>query len=150
MSFYYRTYCICWNEFKRGVATSRSASRWPNGIIPYEIVPGYGMFLLYRCSVRITRKHAIEIHFELLCLTQFTNKIVPYSAAAEQATIIATLTKLENLLAINNVRCIRFRPKNPSDIYFVRFFNGVSCSSPVSYSGVVRNPQWSDLNRALC
>jgi hypothetical protein len=73
-----------------------------------------------------------------------------YSAAAEQATIIATLTKMENLLAINNVPCIRFRPKNPSDIYFVRFFNGVGCSSPVSYSSVVTNPKWSDLNHASC
>jgi hypothetical protein len=83
-------------------------------------------------------------------LPQFTKDIVSFSAAAQEATIIATLTKMENLLAINNVLCIRFRPKNASDTYFIRFFNGAGCSSPVSYSCVVMNPQLSDLNHVLC
>jgi hypothetical protein len=54
------------------------------------------------------KKHAIEIRFELLCLAQLTNIIVSFSAAAQGAIIMATLTKMENLLAINNVLFIRF------------------------------------------
>jgi hypothetical protein len=35
-------------------------------------------------------------------------------------------------LALNNVACIQFRPRIPSDQHYIRFNNGDGCSSPVS------------------
>lgn len=41
------------------------------------------------------------------------------------------MEKMERKIAINNVACIRFRPKIPSDQHYINIFNGEGCSSPV-------------------
>jgi hypothetical protein len=41
------------------------------------------------------------------------------------------MEKMQRKLAINNVACIQFRPKISSDQYYVNFYNGEGCSSPV-------------------
>jgi hypothetical protein len=40
--------------------------------------------------------------------------------------------KMERDIAINNVACIQFRPRIPSDQYYISFFDGNGCSSPVT------------------
>ena len=39
---------------------------------------------------------------------------------------------MERFIAVNNVMCIQFRPKEPSDLYFITFVSGDGCSSYVS------------------
>ncbi len=41
------------------------------------------------------------------------------------------MEKMERKIAINNVACIQFRPRIPSDQYYISFYNGEGCSSPV-------------------
>ncbi|CAF3982505.1 unnamed protein product [Rotaria sordida] len=41
------------------------------------------------------------------------------------------MRKLESLIAINNVRCIQFRPRVSSDVYYITIRNGEGCSSYV-------------------
>jgi hypothetical protein len=41
------------------------------------------------------------------------------------------MEKMEREIAINNVACIQFRPRIPSDKYYIMFSNGEGCSSPV-------------------
>ncbi|CAF4048199.1 unnamed protein product [Rotaria sp. Silwood2] len=67
----------------------------------------------------------------------WTNGIVPYEISSvfnstQQEFIIASMEKLERLIAINNVQCIRFRPKVSSDLYYIPIVNGSGCSSYVS------------------
>ncbi|CAF2105908.1 unnamed protein product [Rotaria magnacalcarata] len=77
----------------RGLTRIGSSVQWPDGIVPYEIMPGY---------------------------------------QAEQETIIInSMRKIESLTAINNVRCIQFRPRDVSDLYYTIIQNGTGCSSPV-------------------
>lgn len=57
-----------------------------------------------------------------------------FSAAADQAFIISIMRKLENYVAINNVRCVQFRPKEPTDTYYITIVDGADCSSPVCTS----------------
>jgi hypothetical protein len=38
---------------------------------------------------------------------------------------------MERKLALNNVACIQFGPRIPSDQHYIRFNNGDGCSSPV-------------------
>ncbi|CAF4189951.1 unnamed protein product, partial [Rotaria sordida] len=38
---------------------------------------------------------------------------------------------LERTVAINNYRCVQFRPRNVSDPYYIIFENGLGCSSYV-------------------
>ena len=87
--------------------------RWPNGIVPYEIASNYCMY---------THIYASGNHRYLFIFT----------AAADQATIISAMRQLENSVAINNVRCVQFRPRNVSDIYYINIINGVGCSSIVN------------------
>ncbi|UJR11875.1 hypothetical protein I4U23_016054 [Adineta vaga] len=75
----------------RGVALRGSSVPWTNGIIPYEILPGY--------------------------------------ASTEISFIIATMQKMERILAVNNYKCIQFRPKISSDPYYITIVNGFGCSS---------------------
>jgi hypothetical protein len=41
------------------------------------------------------------------------------------------MEKMERKIAINNVACIQFRPRIPSDQYYISFYKGEECSSPV-------------------
>lgn len=52
-------------------------------------------------------------------------------ALAQENYIIATMRKMERILAINNVPCIQFREKNATDQYYINILNGDGCSSPV-------------------
>ena len=81
--------------------------------MPYEIVSNYCMYTLIDASA---------IHRYLFIFT----------AAADQATIISAMRQLENSVAINNVRCVQFRPRNVSDIYYINIINGAGCWSHVS------------------
>ncbi|UJR32473.1 hypothetical protein I4U23_019935 [Adineta vaga] len=81
------------NPHLRGVALRDTAQRWPSGIVPYVIIPGYG--------------------------------------SVQEAFIIATMQKMERLIAINNVACIQFRPKVAGDVYYISIVNGYGCSSYV-------------------
>ncbi|CAF1462216.1 unnamed protein product [Adineta steineri] len=76
---------------------------------------------------------------------QWPGGIVPYEFASNISTndalfIEVQMRAMENLTMVNNTQCIKFRPKNASDPYFITIFNGSGCSSPVgswgSYSGV--------------
>ncbi len=42
------------------------------------------------------------------------------------------MQKMERLIAIDNVKCIQFRPRIPSDMYFISIVNGDGCSSYVN------------------
>ncbi|CAF1002947.1 unnamed protein product [Rotaria sordida] len=66
----------------------------------------------------------------------WTDGIIPYEiasgyASAQEKFIIASMEKLERLIAINNVQCIRFRPRISSDPYYITIVNGFGCSSHV-------------------
>ncbi|CAF4633044.1 unnamed protein product [Rotaria sp. Silwood1] len=68
----------------------------------------------------------------------WTNGVVPYEIAsgynsAQETFIIAAMEKLERLIAINNVQCIRFRPRISSDPYYITIVRGSGCSSYVSF-----------------
>jgi hypothetical protein len=41
------------------------------------------------------------------------------------------MNKMERDIAINNVACIQFRPRVPSDQYYISFSNSIGCASPV-------------------
>ncbi|CAF1305361.1 unnamed protein product [Rotaria sp. Silwood1] len=76
------------------------------------------------------------------------NGIVPYIFATgysyEQELIItAAMRMLENTVAMNNYRCVQFRPRNLSDPYYIIFYNGNGCSSYVG-----QNPGMN-LNRTV-
>ncbi|CAF1351989.1 unnamed protein product [Rotaria sordida] len=67
---------------------------------------------------------------------RWPNGIVPYEfatgyTAEQQAAIVSRMRKLESLIAINNVRCIQFRPRVSSDVYYITIRNGEGCSSYV-------------------
>ncbi|CAF0748921.1 unnamed protein product [Adineta steineri] len=66
----------------------------------------------------------------------WTKGIVPYEilpgyASTQQAFIIATMQKMERLIAVNNYKCIQFRPRIASDIYYITIVNGQGCASYV-------------------
>ncbi|CAM4828487.1 unnamed protein product [Rotaria magnacalcarata] len=77
----------------RGLTRIGSSVQWPDGIVPYEIMPGY--------------------------------------QAEQEAIIIGAMRKIESLTAINNVRCIQFRPRDVSDLYYTIIQDGTGYSSPV-------------------
>ncbi|CAF3779892.1 unnamed protein product, partial [Rotaria sp. Silwood1] len=67
---------------------------------------------------------------------RWTNGIVPYQFASgytieQQATIIGAMRRLESSTAINNARCIQFRPKESSDQYYITITNGDRCQSTI-------------------
>ena len=53
-------------------------------------------------------------------------------ATADQTAIISAMRLLENSVAINNVRCVQFRPRVTNDLYFIRIISGSGCSSNVT------------------
>jgi hypothetical protein len=58
-----------------------------------------------------------------------------FLALEQEHFIVATIRMLELILAINNVRCIQFRPRVSSDVYYIVIVNGIGCSSYVSSGG---------------
>jgi hypothetical protein len=42
------------------------------------------------------------------------------------------MQKMERLISLNNVKCIQFRPRISSDIYYITIVNGQGCSSYVN------------------
>ncbi|CAF1124491.1 unnamed protein product [Adineta ricciae] len=84
-----------------------------------------------RFSTKISRGVGIR-----KAAARWTNGIVPYQfipghTADQQAFIVAVMRKMENTFAINNARCIQFRPKVASDLYYISIMNGTGCSSNV-------------------
>ncbi|CAF1289978.1 unnamed protein product [Rotaria sordida] len=65
---------------------------------------------------------------------RWTNGIVPYQflpgyTTEQQAKIISAMRRLESTTATNTFRCIQFRPKEPSDQYYITIINGLGCWS---------------------
>ena len=87
--------------------------RWPDGIVPYEISPGYCMY------------HSLQGQSSICSIFSFL-------AAADQTTIVNAMRQLENSVAINNVRCVQFRPREVDDVYYITIISGSGCSSYVS------------------
>ncbi|CAF1333542.1 unnamed protein product [Rotaria sordida] len=58
-------------------------------------------------------------------------KIKFFLGPSQIAFIIRTMEKMEREIAINNVACIKFRPKLSTDQYYISFKDGDGCSSPV-------------------
>lgn len=52
-------------------------------------------------------------------------------AYEQEQLILATMRTMEAIVAINNVRCIQFRPRVLSDVYYITITNGSGCSSYV-------------------
>ena len=53
-------------------------------------------------------------------------------AATEQKVITDAMQHIESATAVNNVSCVRFRPRIPSDPYYITIINGTGCSSTVN------------------
>ena len=64
-------------------------------------------------------------------LKLLSNKSIYLIASDQQAAIVTRMRKLENLAAINNVRCVQFRPKVPEDSYYIKIQNDAGCFSTV-------------------
>ncbi|CAF0870249.1 unnamed protein product [Adineta steineri] len=71
---------------------------------------------------------------------RWTDGIVPYEfisgyTVEQQAEIVTRMRKLENLVAINNARCIQFRPRVCGDLYYLKLQNGEGCQSTAGQTG---------------
>ena len=88
--------------------------KWPDGIVPYEFEPGFSKYLTF-----------VGIKFF------FSKKYIYQLGFAQETLVYETMVKVELLLSINNNICIHFRPKNPTDIYYIVFTNTNGCSSYV-------------------
>ena len=55
-----------------------------------------------------------------------------FLATADETFITSAMRKLENYVAINNVRCVQFRPKVSTDTDYITIIDNIGCSSPVS------------------
>ncbi|CAF4757019.1 unnamed protein product [Rotaria sp. Silwood1] len=67
---------------------------------------------------------------------RWPNGIVPYVFASgytadQQAAIVSRMRKLESFTAINNARCVQFRPSVSTDVYYITIRNGAGCYSYV-------------------
>ncbi|CAF5227692.1 unnamed protein product, partial [Rotaria magnacalcarata] len=51
--------------------------------------------------------------------------------AEQEAGILHGIRKLESSTAINNTRCVQFRPKISSDVYYITIVNDIDSSSMV-------------------
>ena len=61
--------------------------------------------------------------------------IVVFAEDEQKATIISAMRKMENLVAVNNQKCILFRPRVSSDQYFIDIHSYITgCWSHVSLS----------------
>ena len=55
--------------------------------------------------------------------------MIVFAGEEQQATIISAMRRLEQLVAVNNRQCISFRPREPSDPYYIGFENQGGCWS---------------------
>ncbi|CAF1376643.1 unnamed protein product, partial [Adineta steineri] len=68
---------------------------------------------------------------------RWTNGIVPYVIksgdfnAEQEAVILKSMRRLEQIVAINNKLCIQFRPKISTDQHFTTIKTGIGCTSTV-------------------
>ncbi|CAF1459338.1 unnamed protein product [Adineta ricciae] len=67
---------------------------------------------------------------------RWTNGIIPYQflpgyTSDQQAFIVNTMRMMESALAINNAKCVQFRPRVSTDTYYISITNGTGCSSMV-------------------
>jgi len=60
-----------------------------------------------------------------------TYSLIIILGESEISIIIATMEKMQELIAVNNVTCIQFRPRIPSDQYFITIRNSDGYSSYV-------------------
>jgi len=51
--------------------------------------------------------------------------------STEQSLIESTMQKMERLIAVNNVQCVHFRPRNSLDQFYISIENERGCSSYV-------------------
>lgn len=99
------------DQLQRGVGKRNPLARWPNGTVPYEISTEYG---------NIEREKKI-----------FLRKFLD---GYDQGKILAGIRRLERVVSLDSTLasfCIRFRPKNRDDKYFLSIQNGDGCSSYV-------------------
>ncbi|UJR12915.1 hypothetical protein I4U23_017089 [Adineta vaga] len=66
----------------------------------------------------------------------WTNGIIPYEISnnyefEDRLFIIETIQELERIIAINNVQCIRFRPRIPTDRYHIIIKSDNGCYSSI-------------------
>lgn len=55
-----------------------------------------------------------------------------YLAIEQQDIIVSAMRKLEMSVAMNGSACVRFRPRQSTDQYYIVIYNGDGCSSYVS------------------
>ncbi|CAF3759357.1 unnamed protein product, partial [Rotaria sordida] len=68
------------------------------------------------------------------------HEIPPGYSNEQELIITSAMRQLENTVAINNFRCVQFRPKISSDPYYITIVNEQGCSSYVGQNpGVVLN-----------
>ena len=63
-----------------------------------------------------------------------------FADAESQATIISAMRRFEQLVAANNRQCILFRPRRPSDQYYILIISYAGCWSYVSVLRFHKNP----------
>ncbi|CAF1591005.1 unnamed protein product [Adineta ricciae] len=88
---------------------------------------------------------------------RWSNGIVPYQFGSGyttqlQADVVTRMRKIENLVAINNARCIQFRPRVSTDLYYITIQNGTGCSARLGQSTgnvTLQSPGCSDDGRTF-
>lgn len=99
-------------DVKRGVAQRGTGVAWTDGVVPYTISTTFGECIQFASSDACGKKD--------------------FADPEQRTFLIITMQKMERLIAIDNVACIRFRPKTSSDRYYILIFDGNGCSSYVS------------------
>lgn len=67
------------------------------------------------------------------------------------AIILDAMRTLETSVAINNVRCVQFRPRINNEEYYIVIVNGSGCSSYVSISAEINLiSRWSLFQFRFC
>ncbi|UJR07027.1 hypothetical protein I4U23_011315 [Adineta vaga] len=123
--------CFLHNEIN-GTPISRTDQPTPNQTKPYENPKLFEGDMLFPSGSGLEGR-GVALRGASV---PWTNGIVPYIispgyASTEESFIIATMQKMERLIAVNNYKCIQFRPKTASDIYYITIVNGIGCSSYV-------------------
>ncbi|CAF1462234.1 unnamed protein product [Adineta steineri] len=100
----------------RGLVIEPAATnQWPGGIVPYEFASNICSYNLYMYINSNTDSYFLATNDALFIEVQ--------------------MRAMENLTMVNNTQCIKFRPKNASDLYFITILNGSGCSAPVGSWG---------------
>ncbi len=74
--------------------------------------------------------HLDTVRFKMKLIS--SNRKHLFLADASQQFLVATMEKMERLIAINNVQCVQFRPRVANDQYYIILINGNGCSSYVN------------------